>query len=71
MDHCMGCMQAAEMPTGSLERLLLVAAYAISPYAAAKRVRKPMYAMVRGCRHDILAWYMSILHGWTKACHKC
>ena len=26
--------------------MLLVAAYAVSPYSAAKRVRKPMYAVL-------------------------
>lgn len=38
--------QAAQRPKGGIERLLLVAAFAVSPYAAAKHVRAPMYPLL-------------------------
>ena len=42
----MPCWQAARKPRHSLERLLLVTAFAIAPYSAAKRARKPIYPVL-------------------------
>lgn len=38
-------LQAAKMPKHSLERHLVVAAFAVAPYSAAKKTRKSMYAL--------------------------
>ena len=38
-------LQAFKMPKHSLERHLLVAAFAVAPYSAAKKTRKAMYGL--------------------------
>lgn len=42
--HCCW-LQAAKAPKHSLERHVLVAAFAVAPYSAAKKTRKSMYAL--------------------------
>ena len=45
--------QAAEQPKGSIERLLLVAAFSVSPYATCLRAQRSFNPMLNGkkCRN--------------------
>ena len=42
---CAFACQAAELPKDSVDRLLKVAAYALTPYAAARRAKKPLFCV--------------------------